>query len=276
MLLSRRYDALMLGPRNGPFSLRGTPHADSVPSPNSSCNTGMSVVLLDATGYFRRVPLRLCAFCGLLSPLAFVIGWAAGGLAQPDAYSLVDDSVSDLGALTADQAWIYNQVGANFTGLLVAALAYGLWKVGLPGLSGRIGVIALAVMGIGQFFDGWFRLDCRAIDAGCSNGGTGWQVVAHEIESLFTVLGLLVSVFALARAFKKAERWRDLRTPSLIAGCATIAVFIGLLFVGGGLAVRLGLAVWFAWVALVSYRLLRIAEEQDQIGKAARPAASPA
>jgi hypothetical protein len=222
------------------------------------------------------VPLRLCAFCGLLSPIAFVIGWAVGGLAQPDAYSLVDDSVSDLGALTADQAWIYNQVGANLTGLLVAALAYGLWKIRIPGLSGRIGVIALAVMGIGQFFDGWFRLDCRAIDAGCSGGGTGWQVVAHEIESLFTVLGLLVSVFALARAFKKAEPWRDLRTPSLIAGFATIAVFIGLLFVGGGLAVRVGLAVWFAWVALVSYRLLRIAREQDRSGAAARPAASPA
>jgi hypothetical protein len=221
------------------------------------------------------VVLRICAFCGLLSPLAFIIGWAAGGLAQPDAYSLVDDSVSDLGALTADQAWIYNQVGANLTGLLVAALAYGLWKARIPSLSGRIGVTALAVMGIGQFFDGWFRLDCRAIDAGCSEGGTGWQVVAHETESLFTVLGLLVSVFALARAFKTAQRWRDLRTPSLIAGFATIAVFIGVLSLGGGLAVRLGLGVWFAWVAIVSYRLLRIAQEQDQIAEAS-PTASPA
>ena len=221
------------------------------------------------------MPLRLCAICGLLAPIAFVIGWAAGGLAQPDAYSLVDDSVSDLGALTADQAWIYNQVGANLTGLLVAALAYGLWRAGLPGVSGKVGVIALGVMGVGQFFDGWFRLECRAIDAGCSGGGTSWQVVAHEIESLFTVLGLLVSVFALARAFKKSERWRDLRTPSLIAGFGTIGIFIGLLFVGGGVAVRLGLGVWFAWVALVSYRLLRIAEEQDRHGDAAKPASSP-
>lgn len=217
------------------------------------------------------MPLRLCAYCGLLSPLAFIVGWVAGGLVQPDAYSFVDHSVSDLGALTANQAWIYNQVGANLTGLLVAALAYGLWQVGLPGRSAKIGVIALAVMGIGQFFDGWLRLDCRAIDTGCSGGGTGWQVVAHEIESLFTVLGLLVSVFALARAFKHAERWRDLRTPSLIAGFATIAVFVGLLFVGGGLAVRLALAVWFAWVALVSYRLLRIAGEQTRIGENSGP-----
>lgn len=220
--------------------------------------------------------LRVCALCGLLAPIAFVVGWAAGGLAQPDAYSLVDDSVSDLGALTADQAWIYNQIGANLTGLLVAAMAYGLWKAGIPGFAGRVGVIVLAVVGVGQFFDGLFRLDCRAIDAGCSGGGTGWQVVAHEIESLFTVLGLLVSVFALARAFKKADRWRDLRLPTLIAGFATLGVFIGLLFVGGGLAVRFGLAVWFGWVALVSYRMLMIAQEQDQQGEAAGPAARSA
>jgi hypothetical protein len=222
------------------------------------------------------VQLRLCALCGLLSPLVFVIGWAAGGLAQPAAYSLVDDSVSDLGALTADQAWIYNQIGANLTGLLVAALAFGLWKVRIPGRSGRIGVIALAVMGIGQFFDGWLRLDCRAIDVGCSGGGAGWQVVAHEIESLFTILGLLVSVFALARAFKEAGRWRDLRTPSLVAGFATIAIFTGLLFVGGGLAVRVALAVWFAWVAVVSFRLLRIARDRDRLGEAEGPVPSPA
>jgi hypothetical protein len=47
------------------------------------------------------------------------------------------------------------------------------------------------------------------------------------------------------------------------------------LSLGGGLAVRLGLGVWFAWVALVSYRLLRIAQEQDQIVEAS-PTASPA
>jgi hypothetical protein len=148
------------------------------------------------------VLLRLCALCGLLSPITFVVGWAVGGVAQPDAYSLVNDQVSDLGALTADQAWIYNQIGANLTGLLVAALAYGLWRAGSSRPAGKVGVTALAVMGVSQFFDGWLRLDCRAIDAGCSTGGTSWHAIAHQVESLITVSALLVAVFALARAFK--------------------------------------------------------------------------
>lgn len=217
----------------------------------------------------RSVLLRLCALCGLLSPITFVVGWAVGGVAQSDAYSVVDDQVSDLGALTADQAWIYNQIGANLTGILVAALACGLWRAGSSRPAGKAGVIALAVTGVGQFFDGWFRLDCRAIDAGCGAGGISWHAVAHQIESPLTVSGLFVSVFALARAFKKSEQWQDLRIPTLIAGFVAAGgilggtMFTGMEFVGGGLAVRVGLTVWFAWVGLVSYRLLRIAQKDE-------------
>src|SRR5687767_8560295 len=126
--------------------------------------------------------LRLSALCGLLAPITFTVGWVAGVVAQPDNYNIVSDAVSDLGALTADQAWIYNRIGANLTGLLVVALAYGLWRARRSGLVGKVGVIALAVMGVGQFFDGWFRLDCRGIDAGCHNGGTSWHAVAHQVE----------------------------------------------------------------------------------------------
>ena len=205
--------------------------------------------------------LRLAALCGLLAPVAFTVGWVAGVVAQPDAYDLVNDAVSDLGALTADQAWIYNRISGNLTGLLVVALACGLWKARRSGLEGKAGVIALAVMGVSQFFDGWFRLDCRGIDAGCDNGGTSWHAVAHQVESLVTLSGMFVSVFALAYAFTRSERWRDLRVPTLIAGFTSLTTIVGLMFVGGGIAARVGVTVWFAWVALVSYRLLTIARD---------------
>jgi hypothetical protein len=65
------------------------------------------------------VSLRVSALCGLLAPVTFIVGWLAGGLAQPGAYSFVRDDISDLGALTANRAWIYNQIGANLTGLLM-------------------------------------------------------------------------------------------------------------------------------------------------------------
>lgn len=220
----------------------------------------------------RSALLRVCALCGLLAPFTFLIGWVAGGMSQPDTYSLLDDQVSDLGALTADQAWIYNQIGANLTGLLVAALAFGLWRAGDYGPPSKVGVTALGVVGVGVFLDGWLRLDCRAIDIGCSAGGTSWGAAAHQVESIVTVVGMFVAIFALARAFKRSERWQDLRIPTLIAGCVTVGgvlggtMLTGFELVGGGLAMRVGLTVWFAWVALVSYRLQRIAMSLERGG----------
>jgi hypothetical membrane protein len=115
------------------------------------------------------VPLRAAGVCALVAFFTSAIGWAAGDLAQPAAFSSAKDDISDLGASTATSPWLYNQVGANLTGLLVMAAALGLWRALSPDLLGRIGAGALFIAGVGAFLDGLFRLDCRGIDAGCVN-----------------------------------------------------------------------------------------------------------
>ena len=194
----------------------------------------------------------------------FVAGWLIGGLAQPAAYSVIDDDISDLGALTADKPWLYNQLGVNLTGLLVLALSVGLWKTVGTGFSAHLGVIALGVAGVGTFLDGLLREDCRKIDAGCTDRFASWHGTGHVIETVFTILGTFVAVFALARAFKVSDRWNDLWLPTLVAGIATLAAVIFLSIPGAGLGVRVATTVWFLWLALVSYRLLRIAGELQE------------
>ena len=71
------------------------------------------------------MPPRLAAILGLAAPVTFVAGIVLGDLAQPDAFSPANDDISDLGALTASSPWLYNQVAANLTGLLVVGLAHG-------------------------------------------------------------------------------------------------------------------------------------------------------
>jgi hypothetical protein len=134
---------------------------------------------------------RVAAVCGLVAPLTTAIGWAAGGLAQPDAYSSADHDISDLGAVTASSAWIYNQVGANLTGLLVIVFALGLWRALSPDTLGRAGAGVLVVLGVSVFFNGLFRLDCQAIDTGCVNDS--WQSEAHRIQSRVTVAGTFIA-----------------------------------------------------------------------------------
>ena len=201
------------------------------------------------------MPLRAAGVCGLLAFTTLIVGWVAGGLAQPEAYSSANDDTSDLGAMTANAAWIYNQIGANLTGILVVLFGLGLWRTLSPDVVGRIGAGAVVLTGVGVFFDGVFRLDCRGIDRGCTNDS--WHASAHKMESRITVAALFLAPLILAFAFRRAARWRDAWLPTLAAIPA--AIVIGAVFsaVGDGAGVRATTATWFAWLAFVSVRLIR-------------------
>jgi hypothetical protein len=201
------------------------------------------------------VPARAAGVCGLLAFVTVNVGWVAGGLAQPDAYSTADDDISDLGAVTANSAWIYNQVGANLTGLLVVLLGLGLWRALSPDLLGRLGALVVVAAGIGAFLDGLFRLDCRGIDADCTNHS--WHADAHKIESGITGAATLLAPLILAFAFRRIPRWRDSWLPSLLAIPAAIAANIVFSTLGDGAATRVGTVVVFLWIAFVSVRLLQ-------------------
>src|SRR5689334_23232545 len=105
------------------------------------------------------MPARFAGACGLLAFVTATVGWVAGGFAQPAAYSVARDDISDLGAITAASPWLYNQLGANVTGILVVVCALGLWSALTPSVLGRLGATALLLAGVGAFLDGLFRLD---------------------------------------------------------------------------------------------------------------------
>lgn len=206
------------------------------------------------------MPPRLAAACGLLAPLTSSIGWAAGGLAQPDAYSSADDDISDLGALTASSAWIYNQIGANVTGLLIIAFALGLWRALSPDLLGRAGTALLAVVGLGVFLDGLFRLDCQGIEVGCENDS--WHASAHKMEGRVTTAATISAPFVLALAFRRLPEWRDTWLPTLAAVPASIVAGILFSVLGDGAATRATTFTWVVWVAFVAFQLLRKSERR--------------
>lgn len=207
----------------------------------------------------RPVALRLSAVCGLLAPVAFTVGWVLGSFAQPARFDVLEDDISDLGALTANQAWLYNQIGANLTGLLVLGLALGLWRALGPERWARAGVIALAVSGVGQFLDGFLRLDCRAIDPKCTDRIASWHGTAHGVETFVTLASLFVAMFALARAFEQADGWLDLESPSRLAGIASFAALAVLFLISAGIAVLVASTIFYLWTALLGYRLLVVA-----------------
>ena len=208
--------------------------------------------------------------CGLLAGPTFIFGWVAGGLAQQDEYSWLDDAMSDLGAETAARPWLFNQLGANLAGALLLVFAIGLWRSLGRHRSARIGAFLVGVVGVASFLDGLFRLDCRAMDPGCESSDASWRGTAHGITSTFTFLAFALAPFVLARALKLAPRWRDLWRPTLAFGIGTIATLVGGGFIGEEFGTRVGTTVWFAWIAVLAIRLLRLAGEEAPGAQPAR------
>ena len=206
------------------------------------------------------MPLRAAAICGLVAPLTFVAGVVLGDLAQPSAFSPANDDISDLGAVTASYPWLYNQLAANLTGLLVVAFALGLWQALRPGLLSRLGVLGLVVVGAGMFLDGLFRLDCQGIDAACDNAS--WHSSAHKVESGITATALLLTPPVLALAFRRMPDWRAAWLPTLLATPALILASAAFSSLGSGAASRAGSFTWFVWLALVALHLLRVARDR--------------
>jgi Protein of unknown function (DUF998) len=204
------------------------------------------------------VPLRAAGACALAAFFTSAIGWIAGDLAQPAAFSPANDDISDLGALTASSPWLYNQVGANLTGLLVMAAALGLWRALSPDVLGRIGAGAVFVAGLGALLDGFFRLDCQGIDAGCVNDS--WHADAHRWESRFTATATLLSPLILAVAFRRLPAWRRAWLPSLATIPTLIVANVIFSVLGDGAATRAGTVVWFLWLAYLGVLLIQEAE----------------
>jgi len=162
------------------------------------------------------MPARVAALCGLAAPVAFVVGLMLGDLAQPDPFDPAHDDISHLGAETASSPWLYNQVGANLTGLLVIGLGLGLWSALGRGWAARLGSAGLLVVGVGMVLDGFLRLDCQGgIDVPCEN--LSWHARAHKVESGITGTALLLTPVVLAFAFRARPDWRSAWVPTLLA-----------------------------------------------------------
>ena len=194
------------------------------------------------------------AICGVLALFTFNAGWIAGDAAQRSAFSPIHHDISDLGALTASSPWLYNQIAANLSGLLVLALAVAVWLAPRP--AGRnwvdvAGTAALAVTGLGMFLDGIFRLDCQAIDEGCVNDS--WHAHAHKIESAITAAATFAALILLPFVLRRVgARWR----PMLAAIPLVIVANIAFSALGNGAATRAGTVVVTAALAYVALQLL--------------------
>jgi hypothetical membrane protein len=215
-------------------------------------------------GASRGVWLGRLAVTG---PIAFTCAWLIGGLVQ-DQYSFRQEDISALAAKDAQYAWIMI-TGFVLLGAGTVALGIGLAST-LRYPSGVIGSVLLIIAGIGLAVAGMARNDCSSELPACAArvdaGEVSWHHQVHDNVSLIIFLALIAAPLVLVRAFGRDDRWRPLRTYSVVTGVLGFALLV--LYVLGsagtwnGLLQRIFVSVLFLWIAVVGLRLFAIFSER--------------
>lgn len=211
--------------------------------------------------------VRLGAYAGIAGALLITCGWIIGGLVQGAGYSWSSQEISDLGALTARHAWVWN-LADSLSGLLILIFAVGLFPIVRSSRAGRIGAVLIGVVGAGSVIDGIFREDCPlSTSDACQRlqdgPGLSWHHQAHDIESVVVVLAMLAAPFVLAKAFRRTEELRGLRSYTLATAAVLVVATVLYVFLygdaGAGIAQRAAVLVFMAWIAVLSISVLKAA-----------------
>jgi len=199
------------------------------------------------------------ARAAVLAQLVFVGGWLVIGALEDHGYRPMRHDISDLAALTAHHATA-DRATLALAGSLTIAFAFALrHHLGNAAL-----VLALSLPGLDNLTDTFFRLDCRAADAGCSTSDAiaSWHGKTHVGIFVLSALATIAAPFVLARAMRRREAWVSLARPTKLFGFVTIALLVATGASSGtavgGLTQRITATVVTGGVAVLAWHVARM------------------
>ena len=198
--------------------------------------------------------MRLGLHAGWLAGAAFVAALLVFGSMQPG-YSQALHPVDLLGAAGTAHPDGWNALGVALPGLLLAVFAMALQQpLHAAGAVGRIGGWLLALSGLAFAAGAAWPLRLEDLD--------GPESKLHVTTSMLAWLAWLSSAVLLPVALRRRTGWQGVSMAGLMLALAGIAC-LGLplqalppLEGRGGAVQRIGLALYFAWPALLAWRAL--------------------
>jgi hypothetical protein len=194
----------------------------------------------------------------------FVLGFLVLGAIEGHGYSAARHDISDLGALTAHHATAWAVV-LGVSGALTVAFALGVLRPVFGGVGPWL--VALSLPALDHLGDVFFRLDCRAADAGCTTSAStaSWHGKMHVAVFLVAAIPTIAAPFVLAARMRAVDGWRDWAGPTRAFGVAVIVVLVLSGATQGtsvqGAAQRVAVIVVTSGIAVLALRMAR----QDQL-----------
>lgn len=195
---------------------------------------------------------------GILGIGAFVVFWLASfilGSIRPD-YSLVVNTISELGAVGTPNAMLWNIIGFIVPGICLAivggtiAKSVSREKSKVVNLACVLLVIAgLAVAGQG--------ISPAEMKDGVANPDSTSTLV-HFLSSLLSGAAWVLGALLLVRPMKRSPDWHGWHVVSIILVVLTLIASLALRgIMPDGLAQRTGDAFFFAWFLIMSVKLIK-------------------
>jgi hypothetical protein len=209
---------------------------------------------------------RLLAGCCAIGQLVFVSGWFVLGLIEGHGYSPARHDISDLAALTAQHATV-DRLTLALSGALT--IAFGLSIRHVFGCAAWL--VALSLPGLDNLSDAFFRLDCRAADAGCgmAEATASWHGKVHIASFVIAALATMVAPFALSRRMRHAVGWEDLARPTWVFGFVVIALLAATAATSGseiqGWTQRGAATIVVSGLAVLAWRVVQLESRTPRV-----------
>jgi hypothetical membrane protein len=191
---------------------------------------------------------RFYSYLGFGAPILF---W---GIYLPmaswrDDYSIFSKAISELGAVDAPHAWVWNFFGYIIPGLLIAVFSIGLYQ-NLGSRKGRkLGFLGISMSGLFMALSGVFPGDFE--------NRASFTMIMHVVGSFGSYIFFLIGVFSFARGMKTDPYWKNFVFPGLLLTAVTFA-FGAWPFVFPqipSLGQRVVFLAYFSWISLYAYAL---------------------
>jgi hypothetical membrane protein len=181
---------------------------------------------------------RVTCFLGIVGPLAFVGAWVFGSMVA-DSYSMTDDAISQLAAVSAPTRWL---MSAGFVTYGIAMPAFAIF---LRQTFSRSAAWATAISGIAT-------LGVAALPLGFSAN----MDVAHGVAAFIGYGGIVLApLFGAKALWRTSHRWAG-NVSVLLAAFSCTALIVSIFSSDNGLFQRIGLTLGDIWFIAVA-RLLK-------------------
>ena len=196
----------------------------------------------------KRICNRTIGWLAILTPMWFAVIYFVMSSLHPN-YSHSTKAISELGSLDAPNRWAWNIGGYILPGLAISLLGVGLARH----FDGEKGAswVARPLMASGLF------MAMSGVFPGDFLNRTSPTMLLHAIGAFGSFIAFLVCAFSAPALLRRYAGWRAYVWPS--TAIVILSIASGFFRSGNapGLGQRMGFLLFFMWIGLLGYGLIR-------------------